>query len=119
MRQSRGDISYRVCERLDHEKVFLDPDLSLAKFSAMVGTNTTYLSNTINDRFGCNFHTLINNYRIQYVAELLRTGERKENRHTLGGFVSKRAFYDAFVKRMGQSPLRYQRECLAQLESRT
>ncbi len=109
MRQSHEEIYTKVCECLETRKVYLDPNLSLARFSAMIGTNTTYLSNTINDRFGKNFHTLINDYRIRYVVELLKNGEKRTELHTLCGYLAKSSFYDAFQKRMGMSPQRYQR----------
>ena len=56
---------------LDYQKIYLDRELSLVKFSSIVGTNTTYLSNTVNEMFGCNLKTLINWYRVQYAKERL------------------------------------------------
>lgn len=35
-------IYNKVKYRLEEEKVFLDPNLSLVRFSSIVGTNTTY-----------------------------------------------------------------------------
>lgn len=59
---------------LEMRKVFLDPELSLKKLSAMIETNQTYLSNVVNRYFECNLKTLVNSYRIEYSKEMIRTG---------------------------------------------
>ena len=61
-----GEVCRRVAYSLTHERVYLDKGLSLAKLSSIVGTNTTYLSNAVNDFFGCNLKTLINWCRVQH-----------------------------------------------------
>ena len=40
-------------------------------FCIVVGTNTTYLSNAVNQVFHCNVKTLINWYRVQYAKTVL------------------------------------------------
>ena len=42
-----------VLYNLDSKQIYLDSSLSLIKLSSMVGTNTTYLSNSINKYFNC------------------------------------------------------------------
>ena len=95
---------------LDKEKVFLNPKLSLAKFSIIVGTNTSYLSGVVNGCFSCNLKTLVNRYRIEYAKELLVS--QKCNLHEiprLCGFSSRSAFYAAFQRLEGKSPMAYLR----------
>ena len=73
-----------------------------------MGTNTTYLSNTVNEMFGCNLKSLINWYRVQYAKEVLRRGIcRLKDIPFVCGFASKSVFYVAFRKVVGMTPLQY------------
>ncbi|MBR3895593.1 MAG: helix-turn-helix transcriptional regulator [Bacteroidaceae bacterium] len=108
-KERRMSVLYnKVKHYLDEEKVFLNPDLSLAKFSIIVGTNTSYLSGAVNSGFGCNIKTLVNRYRIEYAKELLAS--HKCSIHELPrlcGFSSRSAFYVAFQRVEGKSPMAY------------
>ena len=53
------EIYKSILYNLEIRKVYLDSKLSLEKFSSIVGTNTTYLSNAVNNYFGCNFKQLL------------------------------------------------------------
>jgi AraC-like DNA-binding protein len=75
---------------------------------AVIGTNTTYLSNTVNRFFGCNLRQLINSYRIKHACRLLESGEYDVHEvYGQSGFASQSVFYAAFAREMGVSPLRY------------
>lgn len=98
-------IYNKVIDCLENKKMFLDPDLSLIKFSKIVGTNTTYLSNTINQHFNCNFRTLVNQYRIRFAQRALKDGTLTLNSIPMGtGFTSKSSFYDWFLRVTGTTP---------------
>ncbi len=85
-----------------------DSKLSLEKFSSIVGTNTTYLSNAVNNYFGCNFKRLINSYRVVRAKELLDGKDCPVNElFSRCGFASKSVFYVAFRKVVGMTPLQY------------
>ena len=72
------------------------------------GTNTTYLSNTINEYFGCNLKTLLNRYRIEYAKQMLRARKCSiKDLPGLCGFASRSAFYVSFQKMEGTTPLHY------------
>lgn len=97
-----------ILYNLEIKQVFLDRELSLKKFSIMINTNQTYLSNVVNKYFGCNWKELVNTYRVEYAKELLYAGEYSlEEIPALCGFSSKSTFYAAFSKLVGMSPLRY------------
>ena len=76
---SRRKVDYEIYKsivyNLEVRKVFLDPKLSLVKFSSIVGTNTTYLSNVVNHYFKCNFKHLLNKCRVKYAKLLLDKGK--------------------------------------------
>ena len=102
------EIRNRLIDYLEVKKIFLEPNISLIKLSMEVGTNTTYLSNIINQYYKCNFHAVINNYRIQYAKRLLI--EEKSNVTEVAiksGFTSRSAFFSAFQRIEGTSPLNF------------
>ena len=102
------DIYKDVLHSLEVDKVFLNPSLSLMKFSVIVGTNTTYLSNAVNEHCGCNLRALVNRYRIEYAKKLLDSGECGINElPKKSGFASRSAFYSAFQKMEGVPPISY------------
>ena len=107
-RKGDRDIYKTILYLLELKQVFLDKELSLKKLSVMVETNQTYLSNAVNRYFGCNLKELVNTYRVEYAKELLRHGRcTAEALPACCGFASKSAFYAAFGKIAGISPLRY------------
>ena len=102
------DIYKCILYQLEIRQAFLDADLSLKKLSAMIETNQTYLSNVVNKYFGCNLKELVNTYRVEYAKELLRSGRYPMNELPCRcGFASKSAFYAAFGKIAGITPLQY------------
>ncbi|MBQ8519970.1 MAG: helix-turn-helix transcriptional regulator, partial [Bacteroides sp.] len=66
------EIYKNVIYQLEVKKIYLDPNLSLTKLSSIVGTNTTYLSNTVNRRFGMNLKALVNRYRVGHAKALMK-----------------------------------------------
>ena len=71
-------------------------------------TNTTYLSNAVNNYFGCNFKRLINSYRVVRAKELLDGKDCPVSElFSRCGFASKSVFYVAFRKVVGMTPLQY------------
>ena len=103
------DIYKGILYQLEIRRVFLDASLSLKKLSEMLETNQTYLSNVVNKYFGCNLKELVNTYRVEYAKELLCSGRcALEDLPRCCGFASKSAFYSAFGKMVGMSPLFYQ-----------
>ena len=105
------DLYQNVLYQLEERKIYLMPDLSLIKFSQIVGTNTSYLSKVVNQYIGMNFRKLINTYRIGHATQLL-----KERTKTLdeiirqSGYTSRSVFYDAFYRVVGKTPQQYMRE---------
>ena len=94
---------------LEIRQVFLDASLSLKKLSDLLETNQTYLSNVVNKYFGCNLKELLNGYRVEYAKELLASGGCSLSELPgRCGFASKSAFYSAFNRIVGISPLSYQ-----------
>ena len=97
-----------ILYQLEIKQAFLDTELSLKKLSAVICTNQTYLSNVVNKYFDCNLKELLNTYRVEYAKELLHAGySPMESMPECCGFASKSAFYTAFKRVAGTSPLHY------------
>lgn len=109
MVQEKYAIIYnKVKEALENDKLFLRTDLSLKLLSRVVGTNTVYLSKTINEGFGCGYNTLVNRYRIEYIIqETLASGEDIASVAQRMGFWSRATFYTVFQQLKSDTPQRY------------
>ena len=108
-----SELYDNIIYQLETRKIFLDPKINLIKFSSIVGTNTTYLSNIVNQRFGVNFKTLINRYRVAQAKELLSKRECSlEELISLCGFSSRSILYTAFQREVGVPPSHYRSEVL-------
>ena len=98
-----------ILYQLEIRQIFLDTSLSLKKLSDLLETNQTYLSNVVNKYFGCNLKELVNTYRVEYAKELLCSRRCALTELPCScGFASKSAFYSAFSRLVGVSPLSYQ-----------
>lgn len=104
-----------VC--LEKEKPFLQSNLTMKDLALQLNTNTHYLSEVINQRFGSNFAGLINEYRIREACRLLASD--KANQFTIegiareAGFNSKSAFNNAFKSVTGLTPSYYKKTARA------
>ena len=65
------EIGEKLEETINTSKPYLDPDLTLADMSSIVGVNSTYLSYYINNVLGVKFNNLINTYRFDHAKKLL------------------------------------------------
>jgi len=93
---------------IETEKLFQNPELTLAEVSRKLQTNAAIISRAINQGFQMNFNDFINKYRIEAVKTKFELGEHKKST-LLGlafdsGFNSKATFNRAFKKNTGFSP---------------
>ncbi len=61
----------KLIDYMETKKPFLQPDLSLTIVCEDLGINRTYLSNMINKKFGVNFNTYINDYRVRFLIDYI------------------------------------------------
>ena len=91
--------------------IYKNPDLSLEMIAEELQTNTTYLSQVINEEFQQNFYQLINFHRVNLAKRLLDTPESKkftiESLANKCGFKSKSSFNSSFKKITGKTPSEY------------
>ena len=99
-------------ERLmDEEALYKTPNLKIDDLADRMNIGVNLLSQLINDKLGQNFPSFINTYRIQEAQRLLSSEEFNHlTIEAIGyevGFNSKSAFYTAFKKLTGQTPVAF------------
>jgi AraC-like DNA-binding protein len=60
-------------KKFENSKKFLKKDMSLSMLSSQLDINSKYISETINKHYQCNFNTYINQLRINFIIEKLKT----------------------------------------------
>jgi steroid delta-isomerase-like uncharacterized protein len=92
---------------------FRDPDLSLAHLAQRMDISPTYLSQVINREFGMSFRDFVNRRRVEAAQQLLRdpasAGVPVIQIGLEAGFNSASAFYAAFQRFAGTTPLAYRK----------
>lgn len=104
---SATDESVRMIQQwMETEKPYLNPDFKLMDMRAVLPVNRTYLSQFINDHYGCTFYQFVNRYRIEEAKRLIReTPDMKiEDIAARSGFSSRSSFSRAFAQDTGLSP---------------
>ncbi|WP_183084577.1 helix-turn-helix transcriptional regulator [Chryseobacterium sp. 7] len=102
-------------ETFENKQLFLKNGITLASLAKNIKTNTSYLSETINNHKGKNFTSYLNDLRIDYVLERLVT-DKKFRSYKLPaiaeeiGYNNVQAFAAAFKKKTGTTPSIYIKE---------
>lgn len=103
-------------EELTAKQIYLDSELTLQKFSEILKVNKNYISQVVNQEFGCGFSDFINGFRVQKAKELLLDSQYG-NMKVLGialeaGFNSKASFIRVFKSKTGKTPVEYKKSKL-------
>jgi AraC-like DNA-binding protein len=101
----------QLTELMQSEQAYLNADLTLPKLAAQVSCPVNHLSQVINSGFNMNFFDYVNQYRIKDAKKLLNL----DDGHLQAilsvafevGFNSNSAFYTAFKKSCGMTPVKY------------
>lgn len=102
-------------EIFENKQLFLKNGITLASLAKNIKTNTSYLSETINNHKGKNFTSYLNDLRIDYVLERL-VKDKKFRSYKLPaiaeeiGYNNVQAFAAAFKKKTGTTPSIYIKE---------
>lgn len=108
---------YLKMEGLMREGVFRQKDLSLERMAAMVGSNRTYVSNTINKMANSSFYNYMNAYRIKEAIRILSDPATASTVSFKAladevGYNSIQVFHKAFKEETGVTPGIYKSEIL-------
>lgn len=94
----------RYCKE---ERHFADPDLSVIDLTEAVNSNRTYVAKWFSLR-GVNFNTYINDLRVEYAEQLLRTTQMSPSDIcTMAGFSTSHTFARVFKAKYGCTPAQY------------
>jgi AraC-like DNA-binding protein len=92
-------------------KGFVERNITITTLAKQLGTNRTYLSNHINENFGENFNTWVNQLRIKEAQVLLE--ENNRSLHEIAdsvGFTDLPHFSRTFKSVTGQSPSAWRKQ---------
>jgi AraC-like DNA-binding protein len=106
-------IGARIREKIEAQKLFKDPELSLEDLARAVGFTRHQVSAALNGGLESSFFDLINGYRVEEFLRLCRDPEKRDEKiMTLAldaGFNSKPAFNLVFKRTTGKTPSQYRR----------
>ena len=111
--EKRLGLVEKIEEAMDVREAYRDPEFSLDQLAELVGSNTKYVSQTINEAFGKNFSSYVNDYRVRKACRLLvEEGNSRLTVKAIGesaGFKSQSSFTSVFRKSTGLTPSIYQK----------
>lgn len=110
----RQTLEEAITHVMENTLEFCNPDFSLDALAALVGSNSKYVSQTINDTFSKNFNNYINTYRIHLACQRLADEKNYGNLTLKGiaesvGFRSHTSFVNIFKKITGITPSLYRK----------
>ena len=106
-------IAKKIKTAMDQKKLYLNPDFNLDSLSEVIGINKNYLSYVLNDTLKSNFFNFVNQYRVEEVKKIIKSG--KSDHLTLiaiafdSGFNSKASFNSTFKKITGITPSQFRK----------
>lgn len=99
-------LAASLSKYMEEEKAFLQPDISIEKVAAQLGTNRFYISRLVNVEQSMTFRDYINSLRIDYAKEYMKEHptETQEQVAFACGFSSASYFNRKFKLITGHSP---------------
>lgn len=111
--EQKDKIYIDLIEFIEREKYFINTNITVRELALQINSNRSYVSQVINDKKAMTFHRFINGYRINEAIRLLMDsgfdGLSIEGIASSVGFISKSAFYSAFRKITGLTPVEYRK----------
>ena len=101
----------KLLSYMDDEKPYLDGDLTIHHLSQKTGIPRHYITEVLNEKYGRNFFTFVNEYRVREVIS--RINDPKYQHYTIlaiafdAGFNSKSTFNTIFKTYTGNTPSEY------------
>jgi len=111
--EQKEKLLYDINKVMEDPEKFCDCDFSLEQLSSLIGSNSRYVSQVINETYNKNFRTYINEYRIKE-AQLRLMNIKEYGNYTIKaiaesvGYKSHTNFILIFKKMTGMSPSLYQ-----------
>lgn len=107
-------LERRIYDIIYVKKKYRDPNYSAKQLAEELATNTRYISAVVNVRFGMNYTSFINKYRIDEAMIILADPEysktNMEDISSMVGFSNRQSFYASFFRVAGVTPREYKME---------
>ena len=110
--QKTEELILNKLQKFEKSTKYTSKDLSLAVLAGQFDTNTKYLSEIINSNYNVNYNTYINQLRINYIVDKLKTDSNYMNYKISYladecGFASHSSFATVFKSITGISPVKF------------
>ena len=91
---------------MENEKPYLNPNFQLTDLRDVLPTNRTYLSQFLNNEYGCSFYQFVTNYRIEEAKRLMSAHPDMKLADVAlqSGFSSQVVFSRTFTREVGKTP---------------
>ena len=115
----RSMLGMRIEEILSSAEVVCEQDFTLTKLAKLVDSNTTYVSQVINEKYGTAFSNLLAGFRIKEACRRMNDETERYSQMTIEaiatgtGFKSRTTFVNAFKRETGLKPSEYLRMAAA------
>ena len=112
--EQRESLVLRIQEVLNDADIICQQDFTLNKLAKLINSNTTYVSQVINEKYGMTFSNLLGSCRIKVACQWMENPKRYGNITieaiaTGIGFKSRTAFINTFKRETGLKPSEYLR----------
>lgn len=111
--EHRDQLVFRIQEVLNDPETICQSDFNLHRLAKMVDSNTTYVSQVVNERYGTAFSNVLANHRVKEACQ--RMNDQHYSQMTIEaiamsvGFKSRTTFINAFKREVGLTPSEYLR----------
>ncbi len=105
------DMMSRISLLMEEKELFRKPGLRLEDLARELGTNTTYISATINGQMGTGFPDYVAGYRIRYAQGLMRKYPSRSMAEIAieAGFANEKTFFRTFKAKTGETPTEWRK----------
>ncbi len=110
--EGRESLILRIQEVMDNPEMICQQDFTVARLAKIVESNTTYVSQAINEKYGVAFSIVLGSCRVKEACRRMNDQKNYGNHSIEGistgvGFKSRTAFINAFKREVGLTPSEY------------
>lgn len=114
-RERQKGIYDKLVEKVNQERLYLDPDLNMEKLTAATGYSRHQVSEVLNQYADTSFYPFVNRFRVEQVCTQMKKAATKDSISSLNmlelsyacGFKSKSSFNEYFRRFTGETPSQY------------
>ena len=110
--ETKEQLRAKIQEVFEQNREIFTPNFNLDRLAELCESKPKYVSQVINQLYGSNFSSLLNQYRIKEACRIINEEDKLGN-YTLEaiaglvGFKSRATFHTTFKRVMGQTPGEY------------